>query len=106
MAVDAEGGPSSEETLSSQCNPPHSVAEELYSLLDEVDSESVAEEFGIGKLWIVFLKCSHSSFYSLSKASAVTFASSLASMWLYISLVVLGSLCRSARWAASKPTFR
>jgi len=49
MVVDAESGPSSEESVSSQFNPTHSVAEELYSLLDEVDSESIAEEFGIGK---------------------------------------------------------
>ena len=49
MVVDAESGPSSEESVSSQFNPTHSVAEELYSLLDEVDSESIAEEFRIGK---------------------------------------------------------
>jgi len=47
MGVEAER-PSSEELSPSQFNPTHSVAEELYSLLDEVDSESIADEFGIG----------------------------------------------------------
>ena len=47
MGVEAER-PSSEESSPSQFNPTHSVAEELYSLLDEVDSESIADEFGIG----------------------------------------------------------
>ena len=49
MVVDVESGPSSGESSSSQFIPTHSVAEELYSLLDEVDSESIAEEFRIGK---------------------------------------------------------
>jgi len=40
--------PSSEESAASQFNPTHSVAKALYSLLDEVDSESIADEFGIG----------------------------------------------------------
>ena len=41
-------GPSSGESSASQFNPTHSVAKALYSLLDEVDSESIADEFGIG----------------------------------------------------------
>jgi len=47
MCVEDER-PSSEESSAGQFNPTHSVAEELYSLLDEVDSESIADEFGIG----------------------------------------------------------
>ncbi len=39
---------SPEESVPNQFNHSHSVAEELYSLLDEVDSESIADEFGIG----------------------------------------------------------
>jgi len=49
MVVDVEDGPPSGASSSSQFNSTHSVAEQLYSLLDEVDSESIAEEFGIGK---------------------------------------------------------
>jgi len=40
--------PSSKESSASRINPTHSVAKDLYSLLDEVDSESKADEFGIG----------------------------------------------------------
>jgi hypothetical protein len=47
MCVEDER-PSSEESSASQFNPTHSVAKNLYSLLDEVDSESIADEFGIG----------------------------------------------------------
>lgn len=49
MIVDVEGGPSSGESSANQFNPTHSVGEELYSLLDKVDSESIANEFGIGR---------------------------------------------------------
>jgi len=47
MCVEDER-PSSEVSSASQFNPTHSVAKDLYSLLDEVDSESIADEFGIG----------------------------------------------------------
>jgi len=48
MSLDVGVGPSPRESSASQFNPTHSVAEELYSLLDEVDSESIAEGFEIG----------------------------------------------------------
>jgi citrate lyase gamma subunit len=48
MSLDVGVGPSPGESSASQFNPTHSVAEELYSLLDEVDSESIAEGFEIG----------------------------------------------------------
>jgi len=48
MSLDVGVGPSPGESSASQFNPTHSVAEELYSLLDEVDSEFIAEGFEIG----------------------------------------------------------
>ena len=41
--------PSSGETNAVNFNSTHSVSRELYSLLDAVDSESIADEFDIGK---------------------------------------------------------
>jgi len=41
--------PSANETERGNFNSTHSVSRELYSLLDEVDSESIADEFDIGK---------------------------------------------------------
>lgn len=41
--------PSSGETNAVNFNSIHSVSRELYSLLDAVDSESIADEFDIGK---------------------------------------------------------
>ena len=40
--------PSIEETQRGNFNSTHSVSRELYSLLDAVDSESIADEFDIG----------------------------------------------------------
>jgi hypothetical protein len=48
MSLDVGVGPSPGGSSASQFNPTHSVAEELYSLLDEVDSESIAQEVEIG----------------------------------------------------------
>jgi len=48
MCGSAEVRPSIEEPHASQFNPTHFVAEELYSLLDAVDSESIADDFQIG----------------------------------------------------------
>ena len=42
-------GPSSGETNAGNLNSTHSVSNELYALFDEVDSESIADEFDIGK---------------------------------------------------------
>jgi uncharacterized protein Yka (UPF0111/DUF47 family) len=42
-------GPSSGETNSGNFNSTHSVSSELDSLLDTVDSESIADQFEIGK---------------------------------------------------------
>jgi hypothetical protein len=49
MSLDVGGRSSPEESFTGQVNPTHSVVEELYSLLDEVDSEFIADEFEIGK---------------------------------------------------------
>ena len=46
---DQGSGPSSRETNAGNFNSTHSVSRELYSLLDAVDSESIANEFDIGK---------------------------------------------------------
>jgi citrate lyase gamma subunit len=50
MSVDADvcHRPSTDVTNGNDINAVGTVAQELYSLLDEVDSESIAEEFGIG----------------------------------------------------------
>ena len=40
--------PSEDVTATSNINPDEIVADELYSLLDAVDSESIADEFRIG----------------------------------------------------------
>ena len=46
---DQGSGPSSRETNAGNFNSTHSVSRELYSLLDAVDSESIADQFDIGK---------------------------------------------------------
>ncbi len=46
---DQKSEPSSGETNAVKFNSTHSVSRELYSLLDAVDSESIADEFDIGK---------------------------------------------------------
>ena len=46
---DENSEPSSGETNAVNFNSTHSVSRELYSLLDAVDSESIADEFDIGK---------------------------------------------------------
>ena len=46
---DQNSEPSSGETNAVNFNSTHSVSRELYSLLDAVDSESIADEFDIGK---------------------------------------------------------
>ena len=49
MISDQRLGPSSRETNAGNFNSTHSVSRELYSLLDAVDSESIADQFDIGK---------------------------------------------------------
>jgi len=49
MCLDVGVRSSSKESFTGQFNPTHSVAEELYSLLDEVDSEFIVTELEIGK---------------------------------------------------------
>jgi len=48
MSLDGGVGPPTGASATSQFNPAHSVGEELHSLLDEVDSESIADDFEIG----------------------------------------------------------
>lgn len=48
VSFKSTGGPSSDETNANNINSVETVTNELYSLLDAVDSESIAEEFDIG----------------------------------------------------------
>jgi hypothetical protein len=47
-SVQSQGRPSAADTSASDINSVELVADEVYSLLDSVDSESIAEEFRIG----------------------------------------------------------
>ena len=49
MALEGSVRPSSDVTDTEYFNPSQSVPSAVYSLLDSVDSKSIADEYGIGK---------------------------------------------------------